>query len=116
MKPLHELENVFRAPLVQISGRFICKEQGRTVHKSPRDRHALLLAARQLTRPLPSAARKPYLVQPAFRSLQSLAKGLPLNQQRHCHILGGREIRQKVMPLPHKTDGAIPILREFSLR
>jgi hypothetical protein len=116
MKPLHEFENVFRAPFVQVSGRFIGQEQSGSVHKRSGDRHALLFAARQFTRPLRAATRKPDLVQPIFRGRQSFAKGFPLNQQGHRHILGGCEIGQKVMPLPHKTDSAIAILREFSLR
>ena len=116
MKTPHEFENVFRAPFVQVSGRFIGQEQSGSVHKRSGDRHALLFAARQFTRPLRAATRKPDLVQPIFRGRQSFAKGFPLNQQGHRHILGGCEIGQKVMPLPHKTDSAIAILREFSLR
>ena len=40
-----ETENHFAGALVEISGRFVGQQERRTGRQSPRDRHALLLAA-----------------------------------------------------------------------
>ena len=115
VEALDQLEDCFRAPLVQIPRRFIRQKQHGVVHQSPRNRHALLFATRELSRTLPRAIGQPHFRKPILRRVERLTQRLSSNQQGHRHILCSREIRQQVMPLPHKSDGPVAIFCQFTL-
>ena len=112
MEALDQIENAFGAPFVQVSGRLVRQKQRGLIHQGTRDRHSLLFAAGKFSRTLPRA-RSPARPRPANPSPLSALRPrrLPSNQQGHRHIFRRREIRQQVMPLPHKTHHTIAILR-----
>ena len=45
VQTLHQFENIFRAAFIQVAGRFVGQQQGRTIHQRSRDGHTLLFAA-----------------------------------------------------------------------
>ena len=115
MEALDQLENRFGAPLIQIPGGLIRQEQHRLIYQCARDRHALLFPAGKLRGALPRATGKPHLAQPFLRRLKRSIQRLASNQQRHRHVLRRREIRQEMVPLPHKPYRPVSIFSQFCL-
>jgi hypothetical protein len=110
VETLHELENIPSVLFVQISGRFIGKQQCGIVHQRARYCHALLLASGKLSGPLFGSTGQPHLCKPLTRRSTRLPQRYTANQQRHRYVFRSRKIRQEVMTLPDKTNGAIAIL------
>src|ERR1700689_995971 len=115
METLHEFKNIFRAPLIQIPGRFIGEKQCWAVPQRPCNCYALLLAPGKLPGPLFGSTGQPHLCKPLTRRSKRLPQPYAPKQQRHRYIFRRREIRQKVMSLPDKTNGAIAILCQLRL-
>src|SRR6185369_8124670 len=57
---------------VQIAGGFICEQHGRTRYRSARQRHALLLAARELAWIVPATFVESYTLEDGARSIASV--------------------------------------------
>ena len=93
VQALHEFEYRLRISLVQIAGRFVSQEQLRPSHQGPGNRHALLLTAGELARPVFCAIRQANFIKPRPRRTQSLSRRVSPNQQRHCHIFRGGKVR-----------------------
>jgi acyl-CoA thioesterase-1 len=115
METLHELENISSVLFVQISGRFIGKQQCGMVHQRAGNCHALLLASGKLSGPLFGSTGQPHLCKPLTRRAKRLPQCHTPNQQRHRYVFRSREIRQEVMTLPDKTNGAIAKLCQLRL-
>jgi hypothetical protein len=87
----HQVDN-FRAILfVQTACGFVRKQQLRLHHESPRQRYALLLAARKRLGVMEQAIFQPHSFQYPFRGRQS---GLARQLKRQHHIFQRGQIRQ----------------------
>ena len=58
MQPVKQSEHLFSARLIERTGWLICEQQRRIPDKRPRNRHALLLSAGELTRSVMNPFRK----------------------------------------------------------
>ena len=76
----------------------------------PRDRDALLLAAREVLGQRIRAVAEPDLGQLGARRLHREPAPDPLDQQRHRDVLGGGQRRQQVVLLEDEADVALPEL------
>ena len=114
MQPLHQLKNGHCVSLVQVSGGFIGQQKGRMLNECAGDRHALLLPSGQLPRTLCNSRSQADFPEPAFGGFERLIVPCAAHQQRHRHVLGCRKVSQKVVPLPHKTNRAIAIIRKLT--
>src|SRR5262249_14929356 len=77
-----------------------------------RDRHALLLAARQLAGSMPNAVTEADGLQDLRRAILGLALRHSLDERRHRDVLEGRELGQQVMELEDEADGLVAERRE----
>src|ERR1700735_53514 len=116
VKTLHEFENIPSVLFVEVSGGLIGKKQRGIVNQRARNCHALLLAPGKLSGPLFGSTRQPHLCKPFTCRSKRLPQSHASNKQRHRYIFRGREIRQKVVTLPDKTNGAIAILCQLRFR
>jgi hypothetical protein len=68
-----QFHDCFAIPRIQISGRFVGKQNGWLSAKSTRHRHALLLASGKLRRVVPNPVRHTYTLRRHHRFLRSAA-------------------------------------------
>ena len=113
MQPLHQLKNGHCVSLVQVSGGFIGQQKGRLLNERAGDRHALLLPPGQLPRTLFNSRSQADFPEPAFGGFERLIVPCAAHQQRHRHVFGCRKVSQKVVPLPHKTNRPVAIIRKL---
>ena len=73
--------------LVEIAGRLVGEEQRRAHHQRPRDRDALLFAARQHARPVLQPPGQPDALEEPRRALPALAVRPARDPQRHLGVL-----------------------------
>ena len=81
------------------------------VHQGPRDRAALLLAARELGGAMAHATCQAHLRQDLFGARTRRARRRAADQQRHHDVLQSRKLAQEMMKLEHKTELPVPQFR-----
>src|SRR6185436_7461545 len=89
-------------------------EQRRVRNERPRDRHALLLAARELARFVLRTIREPDELERRGNVALALRGGKLRQQQRHLDVALGREDRQQVVELENEADVARAPFRELA--
>ena len=80
------------------------------------NRHALLLAARELRRKVVHARRQADLVERGQRQLAAFARRHAPIQQRQLHVVDDRQIGDQVKGLEDESDLAIPDLASAASR
>ena len=112
LKDLHHLD---ARPRIEVARRLVRKQDRRLGHQRARDRHALLLTARQLIRMMMRAVGKPDRGKRRHRLLPPLAHRtlVAVVEQRQLHVLDGRRSRQQVEALKHEPDRRVPHVREL---
>ena len=81
-------------------------------HQCACNRQALLFSTRQLSRSIVGSVGQTYLGQPFPGTFERHTAGSALDQERHRYVLCGRKVQEQMMTLPHKTDLAVPLLRQ----
>ena len=105
----------FAIARIEISGRFVCQQNGWPAGKRPGDGHALLLAAGELTRQVFCPMSHAHALQASVTS--------DLRSSRRCrdrsaatHVLKNREVADQIKALKNETDFAIANTRPFGER
>ena len=102
------LEDPGRGLRVEVARRLVRQQQPRPVGERARERHPLLLAARELRRPVVQRGAEPHrreqLARPRLRRRPARARR-PLRQR---HVLQRRELRQQVVELVDEADRLAP--------
>ena len=97
-----EAEHVVARRRVEVAGRLVREQHARARDERARDRDPLLLAARELRRPVPAAIGDPDRLE---QLLEPLALGLAArDRQRQEHVLLRRQHRQQVEELEDEAD------------
>ena len=98
---------------IEVAGRLVGEQQRRLEHHRARERHALLLAAGQLARPVREAVREADAAEDVGGASCARARiGDALDQRRHHHVLERGELGQQVMELEDEADAAVAELGE----
>ncbi len=92
---------------VERTGRLVGENQRRVVDERARDRHALLLAARQLRGLMIGALAEPDLLQLVQRARMPVACGHVGIHQRQLDVLERAGARQQVELLEHEADAPL---------
>ena len=107
-----QLDHLGAGLRVELTGRLVGEQSARLVRQRARDRHALLLAARQLRRPMRRAARR------ARRTPAARARASPARAARHLRlghrqldVLDRRQRRHQIEALKDETDVQQPKAR-----
>ena len=88
-----------RRARIEIAGRLVGEKQQRSIGQRPGDRHPLLLAARQLRRPMVDAGVEAETVEQRRGALGRRLLAGAGDQLRQDHILQRREFRQEMVEL-----------------
>src|SRR5947207_4341191 len=113
-----QVENRLSRAGVEVARRLVSEKEARLGHEGPRDRHALLLSARQLCRDPPTRARLDRNLLEHARGLRSrLTRPDTLKLEPPGHVLLDGEVRKEVEALKHDPDApepkvAAPVLSE----
>ena len=105
-RPVHleqQVDDVAARRAVEVAGRLVGQQDRRVVRERPRDRHALLLAARELRRVVMAAVRqaRPRRAAPRARAPRA---GHARDLHRHQHVLERRQRRDQVKELEDEAD------------
>jgi len=100
---------------IQISCRFVGQNQPRSIHESPSDCHALLLAPRQCVRPMIGTVRDAENVEKFESAPAHLPEWTLLDNCRHRHVLKSRELGQQVVKLEYESDVLVAKLRQVRI-
>src|SRR5437588_10585596 len=95
-----------------MGGRLIGEEQGRLVREGASDGHALLLAAREVTRPVLHAVAEADPIEQLGGATPRLATTRAPRPQGRCDVLERGEARNQVERLEHDADAMAPVLGE----
>ena len=97
----HQRHHLLAGRVVEAAGRLVREQQRRLLHEGPRQRHALLLAARQH----PRIVRQPLPQPDALEHLPGLRAGIALTAQlqRQHHVLQRRQVGQQLEALEHEA-------------
>ena len=105
-----QVDDLAAGRAVEISGRLVGQQQRRVVGERPRDRHALLLAARELGRIVMAAFGQADLVEQRRRARAALRHAGDLH--RHEDVLERGQRRQQVEELEDEADAQAAQPRE----
>jgi hypothetical protein len=89
---------------VERAGRLVGQNDLAAVHQRAGDRHALLLAAGELTGAMMRSVPHAQTVEQRYRALAPEACSLPGIDGRHLDIAGSGQIRQQLIPLKNKPE------------
>ncbi len=108
-----ERHNVCSLMRVEVPRRLIRQQEARSMHQSPRYRHALLFAAGQLAWPMMSPMVHPDHVQDFIYSMYQGASAVAAQHQRKRDVFLGREPMDQMERLKDNSDGFPPDRRPF---
>ena len=103
-----ELENRLSRMRIEVPGRFVRQQQLRLVQQRPRNRRALLFAARKFRRPVTHAAGKPDRFQQRDRTLLRFAARQPRQIARQHDVFEHGQLRQQMVGLEDEADLPVP--------
>ena len=86
-QPEEDLVQPLAVRVIEVAGRLVGEDEARVVHQGARHRAALLLAPRQLRRPVGHAAGESDLRQQLLRTGTGLPRRHAADQERHHHVL-----------------------------
>src|SRR5262245_12882444 len=99
-----QLQHFLSGARIEISGGFIGKHQERVVDERTRNRHTLLLAARELVRAVVQALAQPHQLRQLDAAFVVIADIFPLIDQGHLDVLNDRKLRDQIVGLKNKTN------------
>jgi hypothetical protein len=97
-----QIEDLAARPRVQVACRLVGEEDRRAGHERARDRDALLLAARELRRPMRAAVGEARLLEQLLEPTR--LRLLAGNRERQHDVLLGAQHRQQVEELKDEAD------------
>src|SRR5712692_2690747 len=100
---------------VEVPGRLVRQDQLGRVDQGPGDRDALLLAARELARPMAQAIAEPDLGQRRARQLPRLLRGLSEEERRDHRVLERAHLAEQVVELEDEADLLPPVTHKVRL-
>lgn len=103
------VHDALRVVVVKVGGGFVGDQDGGPVHDGPRDRQALLFAARQFDGIQVFLARQAHLVQRGPGTGGGRIPGMALDGQRQHHVFERASIEQQVGVLQDDADRAAQI-------
>ena len=103
-KQRHQREHLFGVLAVEVAGRLVGEHEQRIVHERARDRHALLLAARELAGAVVEAVAEPDDPQRRLAALAPLVAAVVGDQERDLDVLERGEHRDQVVELEDEAD------------
>ena len=109
---VHQRDDRGTRRAVEVGGRFVCEHDGRLLHQRARDRHALLLSARQLVRPLAPLLGQADRLQHRLGAPPAFRRRRAHQQQRIFHVLIGRQHRHETEALEDEADVAGAEIRQ----
>ena len=98
-----QVDDLLAGRAVQVAGRLVGEQDRRIVGQRARDRHALLLAARQLRRIVMAAIARARLRRAAPRPARRRRRHAG-DLHRHEHVLERGQRRQQMEELEHEPD------------
>ena len=104
MELLEDLQDRLAGGGVEVAGRFVGHQDRRAADERARDGGALLLAARQLARPVVQAVLEPDEREALDRARAALGGGDALVEQRDLDVLGDRQLGDEVEGLEDEAD------------
>src|SRR5256886_8766617 len=104
VQPLEQREHLFGGLAIQIAGRLVRHQDRGIARDGPRDRHALLLAARELARIMVHAVGKADQRERRLHVLPPLGLRKRGQEQRQLDVLECREHGEQVVELEHEPD------------
>src|SRR5947209_5829578 len=116
VEALENLHDLDRGARIKIPRRLVGEDERRVVDECARDRHALLLSARQLVRVVPLAPRESDRVQRSDRAPVSLARLDAGVEHRQLDVLKRRGARQKVEALEDEAEFPVAYVGALVLR
>src|SRR5690242_18609740 len=87
----HQLKNMLSVFRIEISGRFVSKQDGRKISKRAGDSNTLLFTTRKFRRIVVTAVCKTYVIDKFFGTLASVF--CAANLKRNQNIFKGRQAR-----------------------
>ena len=109
---LQQAQDLVGGGAVEVAGRLVADQERRIGHDGARDRHALLLAARELPRLVPGAVREADQRQRDRARAGALGRGQVGQQQRQLDVPLGRQHGHQVVELEDEADvGGAPARR-----
>ena len=99
-----DAENMVGGMQIEIAGRLVRQEDARRIGDRARDCDALLLAARELRRPVQQAVAQAEIGQKLRRAPPRLRSGQPFDHLRQHDVFHRGEFRQQVMRLIDEAD------------
>ncbi len=113
---LQQVEDLLRRVPVEIAGGLVAYQERGIGDQGPRDRHALLLPARELRRLVRTPVTQAHQVQRRADIGAALRLRQIGEQQRQLHILLGGQQGHQVVELEHEADVARAPARELPRR
>jgi hypothetical protein len=105
---------LIRGGRVELAGRLVGEDHGRLVHEGSRDRHALLLAAGQLGRPMAGPGAEANELEQLLRASPSVASPRPV-AERQEDVLDRGQRRDEVELLEDEADPLAPDRRQVAV-
>mmetsp|Transcript_57661 Transcript_57661/g.135730 ORF Transcript_57661/g.135730 Transcript_57661/m.135730 type:complete len:261 (-) Transcript_57661:227-1009(-) len=102
----HQLHHRRAGGEIEAAGGLVGQQQGRAQHKGPRQRHALLLTARQHARVMAEPLAQAHACQHRSSLLARVAFAAQF--QRQHHVLQRRQVGQQLKALEHEAQFACP--------
>ena len=114
--PFEQVHHLARHQRVEVAGRLVGQDQLRVAGEDARDRHALLLTARELRRQVTQPRRQAdHLDGPFDARLALLARRQPAVAQRHVDVVEHVEIGNQVEGLEDEPDLLVADLRHLAV-
>ena len=109
---LQDLHHLLAAGGVECAGGFVGQDHAAAVHERTRDRHALLLPARELARAVLHAVFQAQPGEQCGGACAALRRGHAGVHGRHLDVAARRQVAQQVVALEDETEVAAPQRRE----
>src|ERR1019366_1104813 len=97
---------------VEVPRGLVGKEEARLEEERAGEGYALLLASRELARPVLDALLEPDLLEESVGARLELALRFALHEPRHEHVLERGELGEQMVELEHEANRSVPQLRE----
>ena len=113
MQVLEQRQHFLAGVRIERAGGFVRQDHLGAVHQRARNRHALLLSARQLIGTVLRAVAQAQAGEQGLRPLAAFTLVAAGIDRRQLHVLRGRDRGQQVVALEHEAEGVTPQRREF---
>src|SRR5438552_2185380 len=116
VQPVDQLHELGGGIGIQVARRFVGEDDGRLGRQRTRDRHSLLLTARQLARAVAQPVLEPDDFERPQRPPPRFTRGTPGQQQRQLDVLERVQHGQQVVALEYETHPPRTLVRLLAVR